>query len=191
MLVLQSLLGYVLLGAMGMGLLAVCYLPIGFLLRKKVSPWRQIPWFLLVVCGLVIVDATILIDVIAAIGQGRSVFTSYHSLNLIPFQFITETWAMGARLQFTQNLANVLMFVPLGVLFPIVFPKARTLGQAALRLLCCSVAIEFVQFWIGRSADIDDVLLNTLGGVLGYLLYALFDRWLGKRGFWKKMKGVR
>ena len=59
MLVLQSLLGYVLIGAMGMGLLAVCYLPIGFLLRKRVSPWRQIPWFLLVVCGLVIAAATV------------------------------------------------------------------------------------------------------------------------------------
>ena len=37
----------------------------------------------------------------------------------------------------------------------------------------CSCSIEFIQFFIGRSTDIDDVILNTTGALLGYLLYVL------------------
>ena len=65
------------------------------------------------------------------------------------------------------------VFVPLGLLPPALWQRLRRLWKATL--LCCasSCLIEFFQLFIGRSVDVDDVILNTLGGVLGYLLFAL------------------
>ena len=49
-----------------------------------------------------------------------------------------------------------------------------TVGVAAV----LSAGIETVQYFIGRSADIDDLLLNLFGTVLGFGLYAILRKWL-------------
>lgn len=176
MLIIQEILGYILIGIMGMVILAVCYLPIYFILRKKIPFSRQLVYFLLGVCVLVICTATFLEWIIACALDGRPVIAARHSLNLIPFQFITETRAMGVRKQLTQTIANIVMFLPLGFIFPIAFKKARTFWKTTVSMMLFSFFIEFVQYFIGRSADIDDLMLNTLGGMLGYLIFCLFSK---------------
>ena len=42
-------------------------------------------------------------------------------------------------------------------------------------VIATTTLIETMQYFIGRSADIDDVIMNTIGGLLGYLLF-----WIGK-----------
>ena len=49
-----------------------------------------------------------------------------------------------------------------------------TVGVAAV----LSAGIETVQYFIGRSADIDDLLLNVFGAVVGFGLYAILRKWL-------------
>lgn len=95
MLIIQEILGYFLIGIIGMVILSVCYLPIYFILRKRIPLSRQIVCFLLGVCVLVICTATFLEWIIACVLDGRTVIAAERSLNLIPFQFITETWAIG------------------------------------------------------------------------------------------------
>lgn len=58
MLIIQEILGYFLIGFIGMVCLAILFLPIYFLLRKRIPLSRQIVFFLLVVCILVISSAT-------------------------------------------------------------------------------------------------------------------------------------
>lgn len=53
-----------------------------------------------------------------------------------------------------------------------------------------SFLIEFVQYFTGRSCDIDDLMFNTLGGVLGYGLFVLISKLFGNKEFWKKMAGL-
>ncbi|WP_447002146.1 VanZ family protein [Saccharothrix isguenensis] len=71
---------------------------------------------------------------------------------------------------------NVVMLVPFGVLLPLVSPRAPSAGRVAALSLAFSASIEVTQLLIyvvarsGRSVDINDLLANTLGGVLGYLL---------------------
>lgn len=60
MLIIQEILGYFLIGIIGMVILSVCYLPIYFILRKRIPLSRQIVYFLLGVCVLVICTATFL-----------------------------------------------------------------------------------------------------------------------------------
>lgn len=67
---------------------------------------------------------------------------------------------------------NVLLGVPFGVLLPMLFPRARGLVRVAVLTALVMVLIEATQGALveGRAFDIDDVILNTLGALLGYLL---------------------
>lgn len=152
MLIIQEILGYFLIGFIGMVCLAILFLPIYFLLRKRIPLSRQIVFFLLVVCILVISSATFLEWIIACLLDGKEIFASERSLNLIPFNFITETWLMSARKQITQSIANILMFLPLGFIFPIAFAKMRKLWSTTICMMLFSFLIEFIQYFVGRSA---------------------------------------
>ena len=182
MLIIQELLGYFLIGIIGMAILAVCYLPIYFIMRKRMPLLRQIAYFLFVVCVLVISTATFLDWVITCLLNGRAI--------LIPFRFITETWDMGVRKQITQTIANILMFLPLGFIFPVAFKKARTFYKTTICMLLFSFLIEFVQYFIGRSADIDDLILNTSGAMLGYFLFYKLSKLFRNKNIWKKLNGT-
>ena len=97
------------------------------------------------------------------------------------FQVFQETWGMPEPKKIAQTAANVVMFVPLGFMMPVAFRRMRSFGKTVLSLALFSFAIEFTQYFTGRSADIDDLILNTLGGVLGYLIFFVVSRL-----FWKK-----
>lgn len=146
-----------------------------FYYEKRMPLLRQIAYFLFVVCVLVISTATFLDWVITCLLNGKAILATEHSLNLIPFRFITETWDMGVRKQITQTIANILMFLPLGFIFPVAFKKARTFYKTTICMLLFSFLIEFIQYFIGRSADIDDLILNTLGAMLGYFIFYIFS----------------
>ena len=62
------------------------------------------------------------------------------------------------------------MFVPYGF-FASYFTKSRKTTTSFLLILFASLSIEFTQLAIGRVFDIDDVLLNVVGGMIGYLVY--------------------
>lgn len=67
---------------------------------------------------------------------------------------------------------NVLLGVPFGILLPMLFPRARGLLRVAVLTALVMVLIEAAQGAMveGRAFDIDDVILNTTGALLGYLL---------------------
>ena len=68
-----------------------------------------------------------------------------------------------------QTVANIVMFIPLGFMLPTAFRGMRYFWKTALSLTLFSLAIETAQYFTGRSADIDDLMLNASGGILGYL----------------------
>ncbi|MFE2180396.1 VanZ family protein [Streptomyces sp. NPDC059455] len=73
---------------------------------------------------------------------------------------------------------NVLLGAPFGVLLPMLVPKARGAVRVVVVTALVMVAVETVQGLIveGRAFDIDDVILNTSGALLGYVVVG---RWLG------------
>lgn len=190
MLIIEEILGYFLIGIIGMAILAVCYLPIYFILRKRIPLSRQIPYFLFGVCVFVISMATFLEWIVFRLMHGETILAANHTLNIIPFSFFNESWAMGSRKQFTQAIANVVMFLPLGFIFPVTFKKARNFFNTTVCMMLFSFFIEFVQYFIGRSADIDDLMLNTLGGILGYFIFVAFSKMFKDKNIWKKLNGT-
>jgi glycopeptide antibiotics resistance protein len=74
------------------------------------------------------------------------------------------------QLPILNLVGNIGLFVPFGLLFPIVSSRRKfacTLCAGA----AFSLLIEVVQYFIGRSADVDDLILNTAGCCLGFLLF--------------------
>lgn len=94
---------------------------------------------------------------------------------LTPFQEIRRTLRLGDSWFWFMLAGNIVMFMPLGF-FPGLLWRKWTWWKALLVGFCTSFTIEFVQFFIGRSTDIDDVILNTTGAVLGYALYWSLSR---------------
>ena len=86
-----------------------------------------------------------------------------------------------------NTLGNLALFLPLGILLPLVSNQFRTLKRVLLLVLCLSVSIETIQFVLRffgnpRAVDIDDVILNTLGACLGFAVYKYGRRKAESRG---------
>lgn len=104
-------------------------------------------------------------------------------INLIPLHTITEFWNNlhgGGRSHAFINLAgNVVMFVPLGFFIPYVFRKADSFRHSMIYALITIVCIEIIQLvTLLGSLDVDDLILNMIGVVIGYLIYRLAARLL-------------
>lgn len=109
----------------------------------------------------------------------------YLSVNLVPFRTITDyigfisSQEVGFGVIRANLLGNVLLFVPIGLLTPAIWPNFRRLWKAALFGLLLSVGIELTQMTFSllgmlfRTTDVDDVILNTSGALIGYALFAL------------------
>lgn len=111
----------------------------------------------------------------------------YRFLNLRPFIWISETYEMGFRRMAQQLALNIAMYVPYGLLLPIVFKKLRKISIHIVAVLLTTLSIETMQYTIGRSADIDDVIMNFLGGLLGYFLFKIIDHVFQKKSWWCKI----
>lgn len=72
-------------------------------------------------------------------------------------------------------LGNAVMFLPLGF-FPALLWRQPRWWRSVLAAGGASLFIELVQIFVGRSSDINDLILNTLGGLAGYGLYRLLAR---------------
>lgn len=77
---------------------------------------------------------------------------------------------IGSRLFFKNVLGNLLMFVPYG-LFVSMHLKIDKKYQALLLVSFASICIETTQLAIGRVFDIDDIVLNICGGMIGFFIY--------------------
>lgn len=82
---------------------------------------------------------------------------------------------------FTYGM-NIIMLMPLGFLLPYIWKNFRSPLKAALTGFLFSAFIEFTQLPTNKLADIDDLIMNTLGAVLGYAVWKM----IGKYFFNKK-----
>ena len=108
--------------------------------------------------------------------------------NLVPFveikRYLHYRDKIGNFNVLLNLLGNVLCFVPFGFVIPILTSKQTFFRMLFLSMLA-SVLVELLQLisMLG-SCDIDDIILNTLGGVIGYILFVIgrgIVRCYGKR----------
>lgn len=89
--------------------------------------------------------------------------------NFIPFKELTR-YEIGTNLFYKNIIGNILLFVPYGF-FSSYYLKLDKKIVAFIIVSLLSISIEGVQLLIDRCFDIDDILLNIIGGMIGYFLY--------------------
>lgn len=96
-------------------------------------------------------------------------------INLLPLVYITDyeaLWEMKVNL-----IGNTAMFIPIGIIWPAVYRKLNTHKKVIAAGVGFSLAIEILQLpFYDRVTDIDDLILNSLGFLLGYGIYLLAKR---------------
>lgn len=90
-------------------------------------------------------------------------------LNIVPFTEIFR-YKMGSKLFMINVVGNILIFVPFGY-FVSGYVKASKVSHILFISLLTSLTVELVQLQIGRSFDIDDIMLNVAGSIIGFLLF--------------------
>ena len=93
--------------------------------------------------------------------------------NLMPFREILR-YDVGTKAFYKQVFGNILLFIPLGY-FATSYCKIKGLGTITLVSLLSSLTIEVTQHYIGRTFDIDDIILNVVGGIVGFLIYTALN----------------
>ncbi len=97
--------------------------------------------------------------------------------NFVPFRTIGQYFTRGNGGLFVLNiLGNLGVFVPIGLLMPLLWPRWRKWYKMALWGMGISCTIECLQVFTLRSVDVDDVILHTLGALAGYGLFLLLRR---------------
>ncbi|MCD7956503.1 MAG: VanZ family protein [Lachnospiraceae bacterium] len=106
--------------------------------------------------------------------------TGEYSYNIIPFReilrYIRYREVLGTRAVLMNLIGNVLGFLPFGALVPLMARGARRAWRTTLLSFEVSALVELSQliFQVG-CFDVDDMILNTLGGLLGYLLFRVLS----------------
>ena len=99
------------------------------------------------------------------------------SFNLVPtvFRYLTGSYTGGSWIVF-MTIANILLLVPYGILHPLAYPGKSTLKAGWITIF----TIELLQPIVSRSFDVDDMIYNGLGLMIGYGIYHLVVKIRGK-----------
>lgn len=104
-------------------------------------------------------------------GRGSSHFMQ---MNLQPFSGYIDAWKKYSLRDLQNCIFNILMFVPLGVFLPLLFSKFKLFKWLLPVVMIATLSIESYQTLTGAGIfELDDLINNSLGGIIGYQLYRL------------------
>lgn len=130
------------------------------LTKKKVVLYKEVLWILFLIYLVCLFYVVTFEDV------------NWSTSNYIPFKEITR-YPFGSRSFIKNVIGNILMFVPFGF-FVRYFFKVKNKRMIFLIIVITSTFIEILQDNIGRVFDIDDILLNACGGMIGFFICDIF-----------------
>ncbi len=99
---------------------------------------------------------------------------NYGMSNFIPFKEMFR-YKVTSKLFIKNIIGNILLFMPFG-LFVTALLNEDKLYPTVILTFISSISIEVVQMIIGRVFDIDDILLNLLGGTIGALIFIVLNK---------------
>ncbi len=152
--------------------------------RRKIVPQKLIIAALLFCYLIVVLGATL--------GR-RGDYTG--SINLHPFSAYREAWNSFSITAWRNIVLNIMMFVPFGFLLPLLSERFRRVWKTYLLGFILTVGIECIQYYTGRGIfEIDDIIGNTIGMMIGYglimLLLYVIQKFRNKPSIIKGMKAA-
>lgn len=136
----------------------VCYL---YRKKEHFTLYKEITMLTMIIYVLMLFEVVTVQDVV-----------SWSSNNFIPFKEIFR-YKVGSRLFFKNIIGNVLLFLPFGFFSSYTLKNSEKGKLIVILTLLASITIECVQMGIGRVFDVDDIILNTVGGYTGFILYKM------------------
>ncbi|MBB6731366.1 VanZ family protein [Cohnella sp. CBP 2801] len=127
------------------------------------------------ICYILFLFKLLLLSRVSLLDLLNSHRTVWRSINLIPFHSIKEYIFSNSvtikKFAFANVGGNIIIFIPLGIYLSL-FKKNKRVITNLLFILILSLFIEIIQGLLGIGAsDIDDIILNCLGGFVGILGY--------------------
>jgi glycopeptide antibiotics resistance protein len=145
-----------------------------FVLYQTLKKKREKPGFMKIFAEFTLTGwlvVSVYITQIMGFGNGEGEVFNIRPLHIFYIAFRYGSNNAGMVWQF---LLNILMFVPLGFLLPIVFPKTcASWPRVLLVSFCTTFTAELLQIFTQRGTDIDDVIANTAGSLCGFALFTL------------------
>ena len=142
----------------------VIYILLQILLAHKKTNMVHIVWVGIFLVYVYLVLETTGIGTIWEVGQYPGMELQ-KEINLVPFH-------NGIHL---SMILNIVMFMPLGFLLPLIWKNYQSLFRTALTGLGFSFGIEFCQLFNRRVSDVEDLLMNMLGTMLGWGIWRCFS----------------
>lgn len=148
--------------------------------RRQYSIQKQVLIFLFFSYVVGVVAVTLFpLPIQSELIQHRREAGSYISNNYIPFKTIVETIGSGSIRGTIRALGgNLVLLMPLGIFLPLFGKQFMILNKVTLLAIAISIGIESAQFTISsllgfsyRMTNIDDVILNTLGAAVGFIIF--------------------
>ena len=99
--------------------------------------------------------------------------SSSSGFNLVPFREITR-YTVGSNLFKINVIGNIVIFVPLGCILA-AYLKPKNIIPVIVSSIIISSTVELVQLGIGRTFDVDDIILNLAGAIIGYLIFVILS----------------
>lgn len=160
------------------------------MLKKIISP-KLIVFILFILYIAVLVQKVLLKDgmalTFAEVNNELSFEQRLAGINFLPFKTIMiylggqESFRIAAE----NLLGNIVAFAPMGFLLPLMIKKCRKALNIFIVSIFASLIIEILQFLFHLgSTDVDDVILNVSGALLGYCIYKILmiirERYIGR-----------
>lgn len=157
-------------------------------LRKKAvqtTKWHEAGIVLFLLCVVFFSSITFFPHIMLYYGPP---FLSIHgyigivpeNINLIPFRVFPDLYQelivnRSVDYLITNIFGNIIGFLPFGFFLPLLWNR-MTFPKTILTAFLFSLFVELNQLPLGRGTDIDDLWINTLGAVCGFLIYLLVQK---------------
>lgn len=148
-------------------------------IKKKHIDWRREVFLLLIYINLAVILRFTFFPMSKIDGHIQPLIFDITTVfpfrvNLIP---LINLFDYGSKRDLLLNvIGNTAMFIPSGIVLPIVYKRLDTFWKVILAGAGLSLCIEIIQLpFRVRATDIDDLILNTIGVIIGYGIYALIQ----------------
>ncbi|WP_069650101.1 VanZ family protein [Caloranaerobacter ferrireducens] len=148
---------------------------------------RTLSWLIFIVYILALTKVILfkysmhmIINIVKENNWTRFIRRVQHNSNYLPLKNIYQLFfSKGNTMYIVRNIiGNIIAFIPLGTLLPILKEKMRKINSILIASLSISISFEVIQLLSGiGDFDINDLILNTSGGLIGLSLYNFLCRY--------------
>ena len=146
-------------------------------IRKKRIDWKREALLLLMYVNLAVIIRFTFFPM--SLVEGRVQPLPFNAskvfpfkVNLVPFIYLADYDTKREML--LNGIGNICMFIPSGIVLPIIYKRLNSFPKVLAAGVLISLCTEILQLpFYTRTSDMDDLILNTIGVIIGYGIYAL------------------